>query len=85
MHKLMLLIHCQDTSGIIATVTHYLYTKGGNIVYIDQHVDAENGVFFMRLESVFDHQNFNYELFSADFERELGTPYQMDWQMYTAD
>ncbi|GLB53877.1 formyltetrahydrofolate deformylase [Neptunitalea chrysea] len=85
MHKILILIHCKDTSGIIATVTNYIYNSGGNIVYIDQHVDSENGIFFMRLESVFDSSDFNYDLFKTNFGTEIGDTYQMKWKMYTSD
>jgi len=44
----ILLIHCQDTPGIVVTITEFIHNNGGNILYLDQHVDSEHGVFFMR-------------------------------------
>ena len=52
MKKITILIHCKDQSGIIAAVTNFIASKNGNIVYIDQHVDQEQEVFFMRLEAI---------------------------------
>jgi formyltetrahydrofolate deformylase len=49
MHKITLLIHCKDRSGIIASVTNFIAQQNGNIVYIDQHVDREQGLVCMRL------------------------------------
>ena len=46
MKKITILIHCKDQSGIIAAVTNFIASKNGNIVYIDQHVDQEQEVFF---------------------------------------
>ena len=46
----ILLIHCPDRPGIVAAVTNFLSKHEGNILYLDQHVDREAGVFFMRLE-----------------------------------
>ena len=38
------------TKGIIALATQFILEQKGNIVYIDQHVDREAGIFFMRFE-----------------------------------
>jgi len=46
----ILLMHCPDQPGIIATVTDFINVNGGNIVYLDQHVDRIENVFFMRVE-----------------------------------
>ena len=48
--NLILLIHCPDREGLVASVTSLIRTVHGNIVDLDQHVDAERGVFFMRVE-----------------------------------
>jgi formyltetrahydrofolate deformylase len=46
----ILLISCPDTRGLVAAVTDFLFQNHGNILYLDQHVDQEEGVFFMRVE-----------------------------------
>lgn len=46
----ILLIHCQDQQGILAAVTEFLNENRGNIIYLDQHVDHEEGLFYMRVE-----------------------------------
>ncbi|SDR70680.1 formyltetrahydrofolate deformylase [Christiangramia echinicola] len=83
MSKVTLLIHCPDTSGIISAVTSFFYKKEGNIIYIDQYVDVENKIFFMRLESEFEH-DLAIEDFQNEFNRELGTPYNMHWEIFTS-
>ena len=50
----ILLVHCKDRKGIVAAITDFLYKNGGNILYLDQHVDAGHGVFFMRVEWALD-------------------------------
>lgn len=52
----ILLMHCPDQPGIIAVITEFINTNGGNILYLDQYVDKENGVFYMRAE--WDLENF---------------------------
>ena len=45
-----ILMHCPDQKGIVARVTEFLSENNGNIVYLEQHVDHQEGIFFMRLE-----------------------------------
>ncbi len=46
----VLLITCPDTKGIVATLADFLYKNGANILHSDQHEDAENRLFLMRIE-----------------------------------
>ncbi len=48
--RAILLIHCPDEKGLISTITEFLHKNGGNIIYLDQHVDTDRGIFFMRVE-----------------------------------
>jgi formyltetrahydrofolate deformylase len=80
--KTTILIHCPDQSGIISAVTGFIHAKGGNIIYLDQHVDKEADVFFMRLESDFDPNSLDLEKFKNEFTITLSKPYQMDWSLH---
>lgn len=44
------MISCPDRAGIVATLSTFLFENRGNIVDINQHVDLEEGAFFMRVE-----------------------------------
>ena len=46
----ILLLHCPDKPGIISEVTKFVTDNKGNIVYLDQYVDREDGMFFMRIQ-----------------------------------
>jgi formyltetrahydrofolate deformylase len=46
----ILLLHCPDQQGIISEVTKFITDNKGNILYLDQYVDRQDGVFFMRIE-----------------------------------
>lgn len=46
----IMLLHCPDRQGIITEVTKFITDNHGNIVYLDQYVDREDGMFFMRIE-----------------------------------
>ena len=75
----ILLISCTDQRGLVAAVTDFIFTNGGNILHLDQHVDAEAGVFFMRVE--WDMTGFvilRHELHAAfDF---VARRFQMTWE-----
>ncbi|PKD18171.1 formyltetrahydrofolate deformylase, partial [Salegentibacter salinarum] len=84
MSKITLLIYCPDTSGIIAHVTSFFYKKQGNIIYIDQYVDVENTVFFMRLECEFNAET-NISATKDEFKETVAEKYNMSWEMYSAN
>lgn len=52
----ILLLHCPDKPGIISEVTKFITDNKGNILYLDQYVDRQDEMFFMRLE--WDMENF---------------------------
>lgn len=79
------LIHCKDQPGIISSVTGFIHQQGGNIVYLDQHVDEEAVVFFMRLESEFDSNTVLIEMLDKEFKRELAQRYDMSYQIHSGD
>ncbi|NRB46000.1 MAG: ACT domain-containing protein [Verrucomicrobiales bacterium] len=39
----ILLVSCPDRSGLVSSVSAFIGKHKGNIVYLDQHVDADNG------------------------------------------
>lgn len=45
-----ILVKGPDRKGIIATITNWVFNIGGNIIYLDQHTDVNEKMFFMRLE-----------------------------------
>ena len=85
MQKIIILIHCKDQKAIISTVTNYIASKDGNIIYLDQHVDADENVFFMRLECEFSTQNWDLNALKNDFETRLAIPFEMSWQIFTQE
>ena len=85
MQKITILIHCKDQKAIIATVTTFIAKVEGNITYIDQHVDVEQNVFFMRLECEFTNPNTTIEGFKADFEQNIAANFNMSWDLYNQE
>ncbi|MGJ5641991.1 formyltetrahydrofolate deformylase [Formosa sp. S-31] len=85
MNKITLMMHCKDQPGIIAAVSNFIADNQGNIVYIDQHVDREQNIFFMRLESEFENADFNLEQLKTAFKTTLVQEFKMKWRIYTAE
>lgn len=85
MKKLTILIHCKDRPNIIATVTNFISKKKGNIVYLDQHVDRQQDIFFMRIESEFINDEFSTETFKNCFKKDLADVFDMKWRIYSSD
>ncbi|NQZ45622.1 MAG: formyltetrahydrofolate deformylase [Flavobacteriaceae bacterium] len=79
--KTTLLIHCNDDVGIISAVTNFIHIDGGNVVYLDQHVDKDAGVFFMRLEAEFA-KAVDLEALKSDFESAIANTFAMHWQVF---
>ncbi|MEO1286168.1 MAG: formyltetrahydrofolate deformylase [Chloroflexota bacterium] len=77
----ILLIYCPDKAGLVAQVTDFLYQHQGNILHLDQHVDRQENVFFMRVE--WDLAGFTI---AKDEIAESFTPlaetHQMTWQLH---
>ena len=46
----VLLISCPDQKGLVAAVSEFVYSNGGNIVHAEQHVDVPENTFFHRVE-----------------------------------
>ena len=81
----ILLIHCLDKPGIVVTITDFIYNNGGNILYLDQHVDSERGVFFMRVEWDLENFTIQQDKIAEYFETLVGSRYQMTAQLHFSD
>jgi len=75
-----LLITCPDSKGIVAAIADFLYQHNANILHADQHQDAENNLFLMRVE--WDLAGFS--LMPDTFEQhftEIASRFNMQWQL----
>jgi len=81
----ILLIHCADRKGIIAKVTSFLNEHNGNIIYLEQHVDKQQNVFFMRVEWQLTGFSIPKEKISTIFGEGIAAEYNMHWRLYFSD
>ncbi len=80
-----LLMHCPDTPGIVAKVTEFLYNNNANVVDLDEYVDREEHVFFMRIQ--WDLKDFLIpkEKIGDFFGTQIAAKYSMTWNIYFSD
>ena len=50
MSSVVLLLSCRDRAGIVAGVSGWIASIGGNIIDAQQHTDAQDGMFFQRVQ-----------------------------------
>jgi formyltetrahydrofolate deformylase len=81
----ILLIHCPDKPGILASVTEFINTNKGNILYLDQWVNNEEDIFFMRIE--WDLTDFLIPRSKVNeyFGTLFGARFQMNYTLYFKD
>lgn len=80
--KAILLIHCPDQSGIVASVTQFISKYNGNILDLDQHVDTHDNVFFMRVAWELDSFALSEEALRDAFSSGIAKPYKMTWNLF---
>jgi len=81
----ILFMHCPDQRGIVAAVTEFINNNDGNVVSLEQHVDHENKVFFMRLEWELDGFLIPKEKIGDFFYTQIAVKYNMKWNLYFTD
>lgn len=75
-----LLITCPDSKGIVATIADFLYQYNANILHADQHQDAENNLFLMRVEFDLTDCDLNPASFEQAFVS-IAERFGMQWQL----
>ena len=76
----VLLITCPDRKGLVAAIADFLYSHQANILHADQHQDAAEALFLMRVE--WELEGFDLDL--AEFPRHFGPiaeQNQMRWRL----
>ncbi|MFC2061781.1 formyltetrahydrofolate deformylase [Elusimicrobiota bacterium] len=80
----ILMISCPDQRGLIAKITDFIYKNNGNIEHADQHVDHDQGVFFMRLEWTLDGFQIDKNNIAAEFSP-IAEKLNMNWELHFND
>ncbi len=78
-------MNCPDQPGIIAVITEFINTNGGNILYLDQYVDKVNGIFYMRVEWDLCKFSIPVEKISDYFETLYANRYNLTYTLSFSD
>mgnify|MGYP000097265431 CR=1 FL=1 len=81
----VLLMYCPDKKGIIADVTEFLDKNNGNIIDLDEHVDRQENIFFMRVEWQLNNFLIPREKISDFFQVQIAAKYAMKFELYFSD
>ena len=81
----VLLLHCPDKPGILAAVTEFINQHSGNILYLDQYVNREEKVFFMRVKWDLDTFQIPKEKIQDYFQTFLASRFDMHFRLYFSD
>ena len=82
----VLLMHCPDKQGILAAITEFINENNGNIIYLDQHVDRQEGIFYTRIEWDLNGFVIPKEKVKDYFETLFGSKYNLTWwRIYFSD
>ncbi|MGB7999545.1 MAG: formyltetrahydrofolate deformylase [Anaerobacillus sp.] len=79
--KGILLVSCPDREGIVAAVSHFLFSNDANIIHSDQHsTDPVHGHFFMRIE--FSHPELGDKFLEfRELFKETASQFSMEWSI----
>lgn len=78
-----LLINCPDRKGLVAAIADFLYRHNANILHADQHQDAENNLFLMRVEWDLKDFAISPDNFAEQFAP-VAERFEMQWQLKLA-
>lgn len=78
----ILLMHCPDEKGIVVKVTEFIDSNNGNIIDLDEHVDRDDKIFFMRIEWELENFQIPPEKIGDYFNTLIAQKYQMTWNLF---
>ena len=81
----ILLIYCPDKQGILAAVTEFLNENQGNIIYLDQHVDHEEAIFYMRVEWELEKFAIPREKIADYFQTLIAQKFEIKFSLHFSD
>jgi formyltetrahydrofolate deformylase len=81
----ILLIHCPDKQGLLAMVTEFINKNNGNILYLDQHVDREEKLFYMRVEWELKNFDIPKDKIADYFQTLIAHKYEMVFELHFSE
>jgi formyltetrahydrofolate deformylase len=85
MTSAILLVHCPDQKGLVAAITEFIATNGGNVLSLEQHVDPLVGEFFMRVAWSLDGFAIPKDKIAEYFQVLIGDRFNMTVRLFFKD
>ena len=73
-----LLLSCPNQKGLVARISHFIFERGGDIIDLDEHVDDEEQMFFIRVEWDLKEFTLSNEQFEKGFKT-LAEEFNASW------
>ena len=84
METAILRLHCCDVKGIVYNVSRFIFEKNGNIINAEQHAEAINNRFFMRVFFDCSQLNCTREIFMQELAQ-LAADFDMETELTFSD
>ncbi len=81
----IILMNCNDQTGIVQNVTEFIDNNQGNIIDLDEHVDREEKQFFMRIEWETENFLIPQEKIGDYFATQIAAKYNMSFNLYSSN
>jgi formyltetrahydrofolate deformylase len=78
----ILLMYCRDRRGLVVAVTEFIDNNNGNVISLDEHVDREAKIFFMRIEWELEGFLIPGEKIADFFGTQIAAKFNMTWSLY---
>ena len=82
--RAILLLSCKDQKGLVASIANFISDNGGNIVNLDEHVDSDERMFFIRVEWEIGGLKFGKEELHSQFQP-LADQFNAKWEIEFAE
>lgn len=78
--KAILLLSCPDQKGLVSKISNFIFSHGGNIISLHEHVDTNEGMFFLRVVWNMEDFNITEESLKLNFEP-IAAELRATWQI----
>ncbi len=75
-----LILSCANQKGLVAKISQFIFLRGGDIIDLDEHVDNEEQMFFIRIEWDMKDYPSSSKNFEAEFKI-LADEIDADWEI----
>lgn len=82
--RAILLLSCADQKGLVASIANFISDNGGNIVNLDEHVDSDQKMFFIRVEWQIGGLKFGKDDLHSQFQP-LADQFNAKWKIKFAE